>query len=318
VARAYHLRRLLMVALVLALTGGMLCVRAPVACAALGPAQIDTFLLEQGSPLAGEGEAFYLAGERNGVDPAFLVAIAGAESSFGRFLFSSGPQTATFNAFNWFYAPTRAGSAFAGWDEAIDTVAAGLRGPLYYGAGRYSVAAIAPVYCPQGTQDWVTNVTMYMLELGADPGDTRWPAASLGVGTAGSAGVLLGSSGRATLIVRRPIVVTPMRVVAGAPVRIRFTLTDAGLAAGVWQAVVLRLEGPGSRELAFGTRATLRLGPGASYAFVARLRLPTAGRWRGWVDVQTRGGAVVSGARPVVRIAVAARRSGRAARRDQR
>jgi hypothetical protein len=321
VPHAGHGRSLFLLALALAaIAAATLCAGAPVARAALGPRQIDAFLLEQGSPLAGEGRTFYLAGERNGVDPAFLVAIAGAESSFGRFLFSTGPQTASHNAFNWFYAPTRVGSAFAGWDQAIATVAAGLRGPLYYGAGRYSVAAIAPVYCPQGTQDWVTNVTMYMLELGADPGDTRWQGAAIDAGTSASAdlGTTLSKAGGAILVVRRPVVVLPRRVTAGARLRIRFTLTDAGLASGVWQAVVLRLEGPGGRELAFGTRRPLRLDPGASYAFVATLRLPLAGRWRGWVDVQTQAGAIDSGAGPVLRFVAAAGRSGRAARSDQR
>ena len=313
----YHHRshRPLAAVLVLAAVAVVACLTAAPARAALTPGQIDTFLLEQGSPLAGEGEAFYLAGERNGVDPAFLVAIAGAESSFGRFLFSSGTQTATYNAFNWFYAPTRAGSGFAGWGQAIGTVAAGLRGPLYYGAGRYSVAAIAPVYCPQGTQDWVTNVTAYMLELGADPGDTRWPATTPVAGGTGGVGVALTGAGGATLIVEGPVVVVPRHVVARAPLRIRFTLVNGGIAAGRWR-VIVRLEGPRGQELALGTRAAVRLGPGCSYAFVARLRLPAAGRWRVWIDAQTQAGMIVSRARPALGIAVARAASGRAARRD--
>ena len=309
-------RRLLAAVLVTAAAAALLGALAAPAHATLAPAQIDAFLLEQGSPLAGEGEAFYLAGERNGVDPAFLVAITGAESSFGRYLFSSGAQTATCNAFNWFYAPTRAGSAFASWSAAIDTVAAGLRGPLYYGAGRYSVAAIAPVYCPQGTQDWVTNVTTYMLELGGDPDDTRWTATPLAADRATSAAATLTGSGAGTLVVERPIVALPRRITAGARVRIRFTLTNGGPAAGTWR-VILRLEGPGGRELAFGTPRPVRLGPGASYGFVARLRLPFAGRWRGWIDAQTQAGAVLSRARPVLRLAVAPA-SGRAGRGEHR
>ena len=119
--------------------------------------------------LAGEGAAFYQAGGRAGVDPAFLVAISGAESSFGRYIFFAGSQTADYNAFNWFFATTRVGSAFTSWDQAIATVATGLSGPLYYGAGRYSVDTIAPIYCPQGTQAWINNVTAYMLALEPTP-----------------------------------------------------------------------------------------------------------------------------------------------------
>src|SRR5215831_3769215 len=41
---------------------------------------INTYLRNQGSPLAGQGQAFVGAGRRHGVDPALLVAISGAES----------------------------------------------------------------------------------------------------------------------------------------------------------------------------------------------------------------------------------------------
>ena len=153
-----------------------LCAAASPAGAEVGPRQIDAFLLARGSPLAGEGTTFCAAGRRYGVDPAFLVAITGAESNFGQLLVSDGSATATYNAFNWFWAPTRLASSFTSWSRAIATVAQGLSGPLYYGAGRYAVADIAPVYCPQGTSAWISNVTAFMAELGADPGDTRWAA----------------------------------------------------------------------------------------------------------------------------------------------
>ena len=298
-------RRSLAIVLTAVLAAIVPCVFASPASAVIGPSQIDAFLLGHGSPLAGEGRTFCEAGRRNGVDPAFLVAISGAESSFGQYLFSSGPGTATCNAFNWFYAPTRAGSAFTSWDQAIETVAAGLRGPLYYGAGRYAVGAIAPVYCPQGTQAWISNVTTYMLELGADPADTRWPAASAGPGVPRVAGLRLRTGARVSaLVVGRPIALTPATVVAGARLRIRFTLTDRGPRAGRWAAVVLRLEGPAGRSLAFGRTTTLRLASGASYAFRAATRLPVPGVWRGWVDVQAEDGAILTTARPALRIVV--------------
>ena len=160
--------------LVLALIALAGAVVAPSARATATPQQIDAFLTAQGSPLAGEGATFCAVGQRYGVDPAFLVAISGAESSFGQYLFSSGSQTASYNAFNWFYAPTRIASSFSSWDQAITTVAQGISGPLYYGAGHYSVSAIAPIYCPQGTQSWITNVTTFMTTLGANPNNTRW------------------------------------------------------------------------------------------------------------------------------------------------
>ena len=52
-------------------------------------------------------------------------------------------------------------------------MAAGLGGDLYYGSGLYSVDAIAPKYCPDGTAEWVANVKAFMVALGGNPDDTR-------------------------------------------------------------------------------------------------------------------------------------------------
>jgi len=103
--------------------------------------------------------------------------------------------------------------------------------------------------------------------------------------------------------------------VAGARVHVRFTLTNAGLTTGRWDAVTLRLQGPAGHTLALGSRAPLRLAAGASHAFAADLRL-CAGHWRGWVDVEREDGTVLSDRRPVLRIAVAPRR-GAASRRSR-
>ena len=294
--------------LCVALAATSLCVAAPVARATVGPQQIDAFLIAHDSPLSGEGEAFYGAGRRNGVDPAFLVAISGAESGFGRYLFSAGSQTADHNAFNWFFAATRAGSAFAGWGQAITTVAAGLRGPLYYGAGRYAVGAIAPIYCPQGTQAWIDNVTAYMLALGADPNDTRWhdtPASPTARPVADYLRIFGPAGDASALVVRRPIALVPLRMVAGDRLHIRFTLTNAGVKTGSWKAVILRLQGPAGQAMALGSHAPLRLRAGASYGFVATPRLRASGVWRGWIDVETADGAILAGMRPALRLTVA-------------
>lgn len=288
------------------LAATILCAAAPAARATISPRQIDAFLLAHDSPLVGEGQAFYTAGRRNGVDPAFLVAISGAESSFGQYLYSAGSQTADHNAFNWFYAATRAGSAFAGWGQAIATVAAGLRGPLYYGAGRYAVNAIAPIYCPQGTQDWIDNVTAYMLDLGADPDDTRWhgtPALAATRPTADDIRILK-PSGTASALVASAAPLGPAHTVAGSRLHLRFTLTNTGVGRGSWAAVVLRLQGPAGQSMALGSHAPLRLAAGASYGFVGTVRLRTPGAWRGWVDVEATDGVILTGARPALHLTV--------------
>ncbi len=122
---------------------------APAAAAAPDAATIDAFLTEHGSPMAGNGAAFVAAGEQYGVDPAFLVAISGAETSFGQLLYSQNGDECTYNAFNWFFGPTWPQSDFASWSDGISRVAQGLAGPLYYGAGLYSVDAIAPTVLPR-------------------------------------------------------------------------------------------------------------------------------------------------------------------------
>jgi len=135
---------------------------APAASAAPDAAQLDAFLAQQGSPMVGTGATFIAEGEMYGVDPVFLVAISGAETSFGKLLYSENGDQCTYNAFNWFYGPTWPESDFASWDAAIARVAEGLGGPAYHGAGLYSVDAIAPKYCPDGTAQWIVNVKAFM------------------------------------------------------------------------------------------------------------------------------------------------------------
>ena len=123
----------LAVLLAAALAGAL----APAAAAAPDAAQLDTFLAQHASPMTGTGATFVREGQEHGVDPVFLVAIAGAETSFGEFLYSENGDQCTYNAFNWFYGPTWPTSDFSSWDEAIARVAEGLAGPLYHGAGLY-------------------------------------------------------------------------------------------------------------------------------------------------------------------------------------
>jgi hypothetical protein len=262
------------------------------------PQQIDAFLLAQGSPLAGEGATFCAAGQRYGVDPAFLVAITGAESSFGQYLYSVGPQTATYNAFNWFYGPSRATSTFASWGQAITTVAQGLAGPLYYGAGRYSVAAIAPIYCPQGTQDWIANVTTYMGLLGADPADTRWQ----GVASTSSPAA---SSPDALLVIEPSVSLRPARtIIAGRHLEVGFTLANNGGVAGKWGAVTLLLRGPAGQIVTYGSAGPLVLPAGGSRAYRTSLVLGTPGVWRGWIEVAASDGSLLTETKPVFAVTV--------------
>ena len=136
-------------------------------------ATIDAYLAEKGSPLAGLGAEFVASGRRHDVDPRLVVAIAGAETSFGTRLGcydSSGNVVANpYNAWNWFY---KGGcpSPFASWGDGIDRVTAGLR-RLYLDQGLESIEAIAEKYTATEREVWVENVRRIYQELGGDLGD---------------------------------------------------------------------------------------------------------------------------------------------------
>ena len=130
--------------------------------------QIDTFLRRQGSPLAGLGRTFVQAGRRYGVDPRFIVAIAGSETSYGK----TGNATGIKNAFGW--GPH---IRFPSFEANINAVAKGLGGSLYKGSGLNTIGAIGGRWAPVGASNdptnlnsnWVKNVSRFYSQLGGDP-----------------------------------------------------------------------------------------------------------------------------------------------------
>lgn len=131
-------------------------------------AVIDGYLASKGSPMAGQGAAFVASGQRWGVDPRLLVAIAGAESNFGEI--TCGPNNA------WGWACPNDPADFGTWAAGIDTVTQGLR-RYYLDEGRTSVALIQQKYCPVGAANdptglnnhWLANVTKFLVEQGGNP-----------------------------------------------------------------------------------------------------------------------------------------------------
>lgn len=247
----------------------------PAAAAATTAQDIEMLLAEYGSPMRGLAPVFLAEGLEHGVDPAFLVAVAGAESSFGRLLYAPGGDQATYNAFNWFYASPREASDFSSWEEAIHRVAQGIAGDLYHGAGLVSVQAIGPRYCPEGTGAWLTNVTMFMLRLGGDPSETRY----WGAGPPSTEPGLLVLSGRVKL--------DPGPYEVGRAVRAVFTISNEGDAPVDLHGVRLVVLGPLGRRQELGTAAEFSIGARESRRFVADWSLRLPGRWDGWIEVDS-------------------------------
>lgn len=144
-------------------------------------AQIDGYLAAKRSPMTGQGAAFVSSGVAQRVDPRLIVAIAGAESSFGQI------TCAPFNA--WGYGCPNGPYRFTSWADGIATVTRGLR-VGYLNSGLTSVAMIQTRYAPSGAANdptglnnhWVGNVSRFLIEMGGNPGNVDLSAAHAGTG----------------------------------------------------------------------------------------------------------------------------------------
>jgi hypothetical protein len=140
------------------------------ATAGTSAVQLDAYLVGKGSPMAGQGAALMASGGRWQIDPRLIVAISGAESSFGAI------TCAPYNA--WGYGCPNGPYTFTSWADGIDAIAQGLR-TNYLSEGRVSVALINLKYAPLGAandptglnNNWTANVSKFLLELGGDPND---------------------------------------------------------------------------------------------------------------------------------------------------
>ena len=132
--------------------------------------ELDRYLRDKGSPMAEQGQALVESGRQWNVDPRLVVAIAGAESTFGTRV------CAEYNAWNWFYKDTTncSANAFSSWNEGIERVMRGLR-QLYLDRGRTTIPKIAEIYTTTERDIWISNVTLfYQTELGGDVSDLSY------------------------------------------------------------------------------------------------------------------------------------------------
>lgn len=114
------------------------------------PDRIRRFLDRYASPMAPYARRIVAAGKRYGVDPRLIVAIAGTESSFGKFQKGH-------NAWGW-DAP-RGLTRWMSWEESID----GYTGLFATGYRNHDPRIVGPRYCPD-CPSWPV-VTRYFFSL---------------------------------------------------------------------------------------------------------------------------------------------------------
>lgn len=125
---------------------------------------VKDFLISYGSPMVDSAEDFVRAADENNLDYRLLPAIAGVESTFGKFT----PECAYFNAFGWTSSVSPCGFyRFESYREAIFIVAEGIgRGQTY---SRFQetkrISDFAKIYNPVSSSKWNDNVIFFIGKL---------------------------------------------------------------------------------------------------------------------------------------------------------
>jgi len=123
-------------------------------------------------PLGGHGSTFVTEGARYQVNPRFLVAISGGETTFGVHVCGQN------NAFNWFWNGSCPVSPFDSWDSGIHTVAHYMQ-KSYILHGYTTIPTISKKYCTSGCTNWIPLVGKFYSDLGGDPNaPVIWNAAA--------------------------------------------------------------------------------------------------------------------------------------------
>lgn len=125
-----------------------------------GAAQIDAYLQQKHSAMAGIGTTLETLARQYNLDPRLVVAISGAESTFGKNV------CATNNAWNWFHKGSCPPSTFVSYEEGLEHVTKFLR-RSYLNKGYTTVALIREKYCASGCDNWIPLVSRFQLEMPA-------------------------------------------------------------------------------------------------------------------------------------------------------
>jgi len=119
---------------------------------------LEKFFTELKSPLKANSETFVDVADKYGMDYRLLPAISCMESTCGRFLIEG-----SYNPFGWgIYG--RNAIYFKSYDEAIETVAKGIR-DSYISKGLNTPEKIAPVYTPPNFVNWRNGVNYFISRI---------------------------------------------------------------------------------------------------------------------------------------------------------
>ncbi len=124
-------------------------------------AQIGDYLARKKSPMVGLGESFSNYGRAYNVEPRLIVAIAGAETGFGRHV------CADKNSWNWFYRRNCPESPFPTYEAGLERVTRFMR-LSYINRGYDSIQLIRSKYCAAGCENWVGLVSRFYGEMPAN------------------------------------------------------------------------------------------------------------------------------------------------------
>ena len=133
----------------------------------------------KGTPMEAESEAIYNTALSEGINPAFVAGLAGAESSFG----SKGKAVGRNNPFNYGVYNNQTYPSYA---EATKALARALRDPkgYYYGEGRKDIESILKRYAPPSDGNdnaaEMKNIMTIGGGTGGDPNAVFIPRGSIG------------------------------------------------------------------------------------------------------------------------------------------
>lgn len=116
---------------------------------------LHAYLAKYNSPMQYQAQDFIDAADANGLDWKLLPAIAGVESTFGKFI------PGGYNAWGWGVYGNQA-IYFKSWREGMFTVSAGLR-KNYINRGLTNPAAINRMYSTSSR--WSTNVNYFLTDI---------------------------------------------------------------------------------------------------------------------------------------------------------